>query len=160
MISAIATATAQLPAPTSSAARALEPVGVQVEALGTAPDQMDRVRAYVGAAGVLTLGAILVQATFLPYFTRYPVESAGVWGQGTAEAMALVRERVPPGTTVCIDTAVFSYYTFPHFIAWYLPDRRADVVERVMEEPCTRPGSYLLARAETEVPDGVEPSRG
>jgi hypothetical protein len=25
-----------------------------------------------------------------------------------------------------------------------------------MEEPCTRPGSYLLARAETEVPAGVE----
>ena len=138
------------------AARALEPVGARVVALAMSEDRTDRVRAYVSVTGMTFLAALLVQATFEPYFTRYPVESAGVWGQGTVEAMDLVREQVPPGTTVCIDTAVFSYYTFPHFVAWYLPDRRDSVVERVMEEPCTRPGSYLLARAETEVPAGVE----
>jgi hypothetical protein len=137
------------------AARAHEPLGARVVGLATAPDRSHRVRAYGGVSGFLVLGALLLQATFTPYFTRYPEISAGVWGKGTAEAMALVRERVPDGTTVCIDTAVFSYYTFPHFLAWYLPDRRASVVERVLEEPCSRPGSYVLARLETEVPPGL-----
>ena len=137
------------------AARALEPVGARVATLAVSPDRADRVRAVAGATGLTALALLLVQATFVPYFTRYPAESAGAWGLGTGEAMALVRDRVPPGATVCVDTAANSYWTYPQFIAWYLPDRGASVLERLTDERCTRPGAYLLARAETEVPSGL-----
>jgi hypothetical protein len=110
----------------------------------------------VGAAGIAVLGGVLIQATFEPYFTRYPVTSAGAWGIGTSAAMSLVRDTVPDGTTVCIDTATSSYWTFPQFVAWYLPGRGGSVVERVDGSArCAQPGAYLLARAETKVPAGV-----
>lgn len=137
------------------AARALEPVGARVALLAMSVDRTDRLRGVVGTIGIAGLGLLLVQATFEPYFTRYPVQSAGAWGLGTAEAMGLVRDRVPPGGTVCVDTATTSYWTYPHFIAWYLPDIDATVLERLTDERCARPGTYLLARAETEVPPGL-----
>ena len=87
------------------------------------------------------LAGIVVQATFEPYFTRYPVVSAGVWGLGTSEAMGLVRDHVPPGETVCVDTATISYWTYPQFIAWYLPGRGTTVLERLTDERCSRPGA-------------------
>ena len=41
--------------------------------------------------------------------------------------------------------------------AWYLPHRRASVVERIDGSPaCAEPGAYLLARVETEVPAGLD----
>ena len=137
------------------AARALEPVGARIASLAVSKDRTDRGRAALGTAGLATIGALLVAFTFAPYWVRYPQESAGQWGFGQAAAMQLVRDRVPVGETVCIDTATISYWTYEQFIAWYLPDRPG-VVERWDGEGCDRPGAWILAREETEVPDGLE----
>jgi 4-amino-4-deoxy-L-arabinose transferase-like glycosyltransferase len=143
------------------AAHGLEPLGARIVALAASATGTDRVRGFAGAAGIALLGGVLVQATFEPYFTRYPVASAAAWGLGTSAAMGLVRDTVPDGTTVCIDTATSSYWTFPQFVAWYLPGRGGSIVERVDgAERCAEPGAYLLARSETKVPaDVVEVAR-
>jgi hypothetical protein len=136
------------------AGHGLAPLGARVVSLVTARDRSDRARGYVGLAGLAAAVAVVLQLTFEPYFTTYPVASAGVWGKGTDAAMALVRERVPDGEPVCIDTAAFSYWTYPQFVAWYLPGRRG-VIERWDGEGCDRPGTWVLARGDTPVPPGL-----
>ena len=129
-------------------------MGARIASLAASEDPSDRRRAVIGTAGIATLGALLVAFTFAPYWTTYPRESAGQWGFGQAAAMQLVRDRVPVGDTVCIDTATISYWTYEQFIAWYLPGRPG-VVERWDGEGCTQPGAWILAREETEVPPGL-----
>ena len=57
------------------------------------------------------------RATIVALLAVYPRESAGQWGFGQAAAMQLVRDRVPVGETVCVDTATISYWTYEQFIA-------------------------------------------
>ena len=65
--------------------------------------------------------------------------------------MGLVRDDVPDGSIVCIDPAATSYWTFPQFVAWYLPAKAVTVVEGVDDPRCAGPGAYLLGHPDAKV---------
>ncbi len=96
----------------------------------------------VGAVWVLLLD---VWAWSRPYFIDYPAESASSWHCCTELGLALVRDRVPAGATVCI--ADIPHFTYPQHLVLYLPDPPFTTIEGIDNDACRVPGTYVLARA-------------
>lgn len=104
------------------------------------------------ATGLAAAFVVSLAVSYAFYFTDYPRISGGAWRVGTAAGMDLVRDRVPPGSLVCIDPAATSYWTFPQFVAWYLPSSSSRVVEGLGDPRCAAEGSYVLGHADASVP--------
>lgn len=80
------------------------------------------------------------------YFTRYPAISASSWYYGTGQAFRSAGAMVPAGGTLCVGG--MSPFTFPHQVAYYLEPRNFTVIEGLDDAHCSRPGTYILDRAE------------
>ena len=105
------------------------------------------------AAGLAALLVVIqLGGTYDAYFGRYPAASASAWRVGTAAAMTMVRDGVPAGGTACLDTAALSYWTFPQFVAWFLPQPAFTVVEGVSDARCSVAGAYLFGHQSAKVP--------
>lgn len=101
--------------------------------------------------GVATVFLVGTASTYSFYFVDYPRVSAASWRVGTAAAMGLLREAMPQGGVACIDPAATSYWTFPQFVAWYLPSPAFSVVEGVDDARCSEAGTVILGRSDTKV---------
>jgi hypothetical protein len=101
------------------------------------------------AASVVVVAQLLSAYTF--YFTDYPRISAGSWRVGAGAAMSLARDGTDPGGLLCIDPGALSYWTFPQFVAWYLPDASFTVVEGLDDTRCGVPGSLELGHPDAKV---------
>lgn len=90
-------------------------------------------------------GAIFSLASFYStYQNDYVVSSAGWWGYGSGQALRAADSLVPSGGQLCIATNDISGWTFPHQIAYYLPNRSYTITEGIDAPVCKQPGTYLL----------------
>ena len=113
---------------------------------------IDRIRtqaifrpAILALVAVIAFGASAAWA--VDYYRNYPVRSANWWGYGTAAAFGLAEREVPAGATLCIATNDISRFTFPHQVAYYLPDPPFRIIEGLKDPTCAAPGTYVLALA-------------
>jgi len=106
-----------------------------------------RPRVATAVAGALVLA--VAGASFIAwqddYGGDYRVRSASWWGYGSGAALELAASEVPPDGTLCIATSDISRFTFPHHVAWYLPNHPFRVVEGVRDPVCREPGTFIVA---------------
>jgi 4-amino-4-deoxy-L-arabinose transferase-like glycosyltransferase len=104
-------------------------------------------------------GLALVQAVtfYEDYFGTYSIRSANWWGYGSGAALRLVRDRVPPGGTVCIATNDISGFTFPHQLTYWVGQPPFTVVQGVSDGRCQQPGTYILAFLKRDLQRPVTP---
>jgi len=97
--------------------------------------------AAVFAVGVTVMGVRQYGA----YYRDFPAAVAPNWHYSPAPALRALPTIVPPGATLCIDVPDgVSFWTFPHNLAFYLPDRQFEVIEGLKLPRCAEPGTFIL----------------
>lgn len=114
--------------------------------------EKNRTVAITVAVAIALIACNHALSSYLYYYVRYPLASGPQWYYGTRSSLELVRVSVPQDGTVCIEEPLpVPYFTFEHYVTFYLPERDFRVVEGLREPACSQPGTYVLHQEKTRL---------
>jgi len=102
-------------------------------------------------AGLLVIVLAQGMNGYRYYFGEYRTASAPGWYYGTGTALRTAGSIVPPSGLLCVHHDAVSYFTFWHYIDYYLGDRSFRVIEGTPELECSQPGTFILETVDTQL---------